>query len=169
MNWTTIAVTAALLALQATILSLLHNGSAQAEVVYRCGTGDYRALPCHRAGEKSESRTFNDARTEAQLSQALSQRPKPDRGTATVDITARRHRARTSTSFTNTTRAIALSQHRSGMAPFHDGRDLSDSSVNQAAQRRHHAHRSQRAKPFVARVPKSDLQIGAMASETGWR
>ncbi len=167
MNWRTIAVTAALLALQASILSLLHNSSAQAEMVYRCGQGDYRALPCHQAGVKSEVLKFSDDRTEAQLSQALSLRHQPGHIDAS---TTPGHRKGRPPSAPAVIKPGALSRHRSGMAPFNDGRDLSDAvAARKVSGRQHDPHRSTRAKPFVARSPKAGSQTGKAVTETAWR
>ena len=59
---------AALLALQATALSLLQNGQAQASQVYRC-EGGYQQTPCHGA-DASSAVAFKDARTTSQVSQS---------------------------------------------------------------------------------------------------
>jgi hypothetical protein len=71
MNWKTIAVTAALLALQAVILSLLQSTTAQAEVVYRCGPGVYQAAPLGQRDQlMSQDKPAKPRRVKAALARA---------------------------------------------------------------------------------------------------
>jgi hypothetical protein len=143
MNWITIAVTAALLALQAALLSLLQGGQAHAETVYRCGPGVYQATAC--GSDEDQSLTFEDNRTQAQLTQALTQRQQTLQG----------HRAKGrahSRAAQPVQRAAALSSHVAGMGPFHNGQWLSDAKRAKSGERR-----PKRVRYFTAKVREAAL------------
>jgi hypothetical protein len=139
MNWKTIAVTAALLALQAVILSLLQSTTAQAEVVYRCGPGVYQAAPCASAtGGALTAQEFKDERTEAQLAQALAQRDQ----LMSQDKPAK-------------------PRAESGMAPFHNGQWLSDAPKAQGRKDANNS-KARRHRDFVARAPAAATGTATM-------
>jgi hypothetical protein len=150
MNWKTIAVTAALLALQAVILSLLQSTTAQAEVVYRCGPGVYQAAPCASAtGGALTAQEFKDERTEAQL--ALAQRDQ----LMSQDKPAKPRRVKAALA-----RASALSAE-SGMAPFHNGQWLSDAPKAQGRKDANNS-KARRHRDFVARAPAAATGTATM-------
>jgi hypothetical protein len=154
MNWKTIAVTAALLALQAVILSLLQSTTAQAELVYRCSQGKYQSAPCASTPGASTALNFKDERTEAQLAQALTQRDQIH----TQGKPSKPRRVRASTSG-----ASALSAE-SGMAPFHNGQWLSDAATSKA-RKDAGVNKARRHRGFVARVsPSTTETTSALAS-----
>jgi hypothetical protein len=148
MNWITIALTAALLALQAALLSLLQGGQAHAETVYRCGQGVYQATAC--TSGQAQTLTFEDDRTAAQLAQGLTQRHAALRGQRSM----RSHRTKKAGSATQ--QASALSSHRAGMAPFHNGQWLSDAKQGTSKPRRPKRER-ERARYFTAKAQEASL------------
>lgn len=152
MNWKTIAMTAALLALQAVILSLLQSTTAQAEVVHRCGPGVYQAVPCaSTTGGALPAQAFKDERTEAQLAQALAQRDQ----LMSQDKPAKPRRVKAAIA-----RASALSAE-SGMAPFHNGQWLSDAPKAQGRKDANNS-KARRHRDFVARAPAAETGTATM-------
>lgn len=177
MNWRTIAITAALLALQAVILSLLQAASSHATTVYRCGTGQYQATPCSAAEPQRGAMVFKDERTPEQIQQAQQgqfvaasqgkretkrrgkrqgKRSEPSLASSSMAL-PQTHEAGISQGRVKQSRrdkgaghAVALTRHRHGMAPFDDGRLLSDASTSKRPKA---VTRPKRPDAFVARVP----------------
>jgi hypothetical protein len=148
---------AALLAVQAAILSLLHASVAQAEKVYRCGAA-YQQQPCDPQSTQ-DVLDMRDARSSAQVAQAREQ--SKSEGKAFRQLMRQRQRE---IHERPKAKAVALSAAKPGDGPFDHGPALSDAQSKGKSQ----IDLKHQRKPLrLAKVPKpvKEPQAGILVGQ----
>jgi hypothetical protein len=135
---------AALMAVQATALSLLHASAAHAEKVYRCGTA-YQQQPCDSHGPQ-DIMDVRDARSGAQVAQAREQSESEGKAFRQF-MRHRQHEIHEQPA----AKAVGLSSARAGDSPFDHGPALSDAKTK-GEPRIERRHRRKHIR--VAKVPR---------------
>lgn len=148
MNTKQIIGVAALLAVQAAILSLLHTREAHAERIFHCG-GSYQQQPCIKA-ESQAVMEVRDARSGEQVAQAQEQ-SKADQKAFQQLIRHRQHEIREQPR----TKAVGLSAAKPGDGPFDHGAALSDAKRKDEP-RLERKHRRKHVR--LAKVPRQATQ-----------
>jgi len=135
---------AALMAVQATALSLLHASDAQAEKVYRCGTA-YQHQPCHSQSPQ-DILNVRDERSGAQVAQAREQSESEGKALRQL-MRHRQHEIHEQPA----AKAVGLTAAKPGDGPFEHGPALSDAKRKEEPrlERRH-----RRKHTRLAKVPK---------------
>jgi len=155
MNTRQIIALAALLAAQATVMSLLHADAAHAEKVYHCGNG-YQQQPCD-AQSKETVMDVRDARSGAQVAQAREQSETEGKAFRQL-IRHRQHEIREQP----TAKAVGLSSAKPGDGPFDHGPALSDANRKDEPRldRRHRRKHVRLAKvPRPVQLPQAGTPI----------
>jgi len=146
---------AALMAVQATALSLIHASAAHAEKVYRCGTA-YQQQPCNSQSPQSIV-DVRDARSGAQVAQARAQSESEGKAFRQF-MKHRQHEIREQPA----AKAVALSSAKPGDGPFDHGPALSDAKPKGEArlERKHRRKHIRLAKvPKPAQVPQAGTPV----------